>query len=83
MAAKMISELRYARPAKSGRLTRARALATEIAALLGAFAMEDTKGATASFAYQVRLAKGLTQSLIDQLEDLERALAYAARAKVD
>jgi hypothetical protein len=69
-------ELKYTRPA-SPTLLRAHALAAEIDELLAAFAKEDPHARTPSLAYQVRLAKGLTRSLIDQLEELEGAPSSA------
>ncbi len=87
MVLKVVPELKYTRPVPSSRLMRAGALAAEIEALPNAFAAEETKGASASVLYQVRLAKGLTQSLIDQLEELEgapsSARAFEAAVKAD
>jgi len=87
MALKVFPELRYTRPVMSQKLLRARALATEIESLLVSFAADEAKGATSHVAYQVRLAKGLTQSLIDQLEELEgspsSARAFEAASKAD
>ena len=60
--------LRYARGGMSPRLSRARALAREIEDLLTGLSPDEI----APFAYQVRLAQGLTNSLLDQLEELER-----------
>jgi hypothetical protein len=77
MPLKIVAELKYTRPPRSSTLLRARALATEIEALLVAFATDEAKGANAHVAYQVRLAKGLTQSLIDQLEELDCAPSSA------
>jgi hypothetical protein len=56
-------------------LERARALATEIEELLVGLAPDQAGSA----AYQVRLAQGLTRSLIDQLEELARGPASSRR----
>jgi hypothetical protein len=60
--------LRYARASLSPKVVRARHLAAEIEQLLGGLTTDEI----ASGAYQVRLAQGLTRSLIDQLDELER-----------
>ncbi len=87
MVLKIVPELKYTRLTTSSKLLRAHALATEIEALLGAFASDEAKGAGSQVTYQVRLAKGLTQSLIDQLEELEgspsSARAFDATSKAD
>jgi hypothetical protein len=60
--------VRSARGRLSPRLTQARALAGEIDQLLNALTPDEI----APCAYQVRLAQGLTRSLLDQLDELER-----------
>jgi hypothetical protein len=60
--------VRYARAQLSPRFTRARALASEIEDLLAGLTPDEV----GNVAYQVRLAQGLTRSLLDQLDELER-----------
>jgi hypothetical protein len=59
--------LRYVRSAMNPKLVRARTLAAEIEQLLVGLTPDEV----ASFGFQVRLAQGLTRSLIDQLEEIE------------
>ncbi len=58
------------RSARTGspKLARARMLAAEIEELLVGLTPDETGGG----AYPVRLAQGLTRSLIDQLEEIDR-----------
>jgi hypothetical protein len=60
--------LRSDRGAAGSKLVRARTLAAEIEELLGALPPNEIADAP----YQVRVAQGLTRSLIDQLDELER-----------
>jgi hypothetical protein len=69
--------VRYARGI-SPRLSRARALALEVDELLAQL-LPDEIG---PHGYQVRLAQGLTRSLIDQLEELERGPSSARNIPV-
>jgi hypothetical protein len=68
----------YARGQVSQRLSRARSLAGEIELLLAGLSPDEI----ASYAYQVRLAEGLTRSLIDQLEELERGPSSSRKIPV-
>jgi hypothetical protein len=70
--------VRYARAASSPRLASARLLAVEIEELLAGVAVEEGS----SRAYQLRLVQGLTRSLIDQIEELERGPASSRRVLV-
>jgi hypothetical protein len=67
--------VRYAGTGLSPRLARARSLAVEIEDLLSCLTPDEI----APYAYQVRLAQGLTRSLLDQLEELERGPASARK----
>lgn len=67
--------LRYARRAMSPQLLRARMLAAEIEELLTGLSPDEAD----AHGYQLRLAEGLTRSLIDQLEELERGPVSGTR----
>jgi hypothetical protein len=57
---------------------RARALAFEIEELLAGLTADEIAPA----AYQVRLAQGLTRSLLDQLDELERGPSSSRKIPV-
>ena len=69
---------RYARTSSTPRLASARLLATEIEELLAGLGVEEGS----SRAYQLRVAQGLTRSLIDQLEELDRGPASSRKVLI-
>jgi hypothetical protein len=70
--------LRFVRSAKSPTIARARALASEIEDLLVGLSPDEA----ASAVYQVRLAQGLTRSLIDQLDEIGRGPSSSRKVLV-
>lgn len=79
--------LHYVRSAMKPKLLRARALAQEIEQLLVDLTADEvgvphTQLGTSGLGYQVRLAQGLTRSLIDQLEEIDRGPASSRKLLV-
>src|SRR4051812_26722116 len=70
--------IQYARRAAETRFSRARALATEIDELLAAATPEELEAA----GYVVRVAQGMTRSLIDQLDEIHRGPSSSRRIPV-
>ena len=68
-------DLRYARPMVSPKVHRACALAAEIETLLADLSPEERD----CCGYQLRLAQGMTRSLIDQLDELDRGPSSARK----